>query len=920
MAGKRIRGWTALVAITAIVGAITALGTNPSSAYIASTGGALIKISPPASVNFYKNGICSPTKVFTFDEQQGVTLGAPVNVQYTTPGTYTTAVTTQTPSIPAGTVVDSHFLDSNQHGCPGTTVRDGTWTFSHDILGVIVGRGRLANSDFLGAPGTDYGGSYPSREFDFGGGSSSDSLQIVNSRTVSVHLQTEVGSNDQMRVITKHNSAPVPNADGPYAGVEGSPVALSATAPDVDGDPVTKSWSFTWTAKPGTSCTPTGTTTLTPTITCNDDALVTATLSASDAYHPPVTSVANVTIANLAPVIASTTVPTTPVALGAPVALSGTFTDAGAHDTHTASINWGDSTMSTASINESLHSISGSHNYSMPGLYSITVNLNDDDGGTTSATTTDVSVVGPPTASAGGPYNSDEGSTTGLVGAASGSLPLTQSWSFTPGASDPGTLCTYTGITSLAPTVSCNDDVVVAAQLSVSDGVNAPVLSSSSVAVTNVAPVLGAVTATAGPVNVGQPVNVSGGFTDAGTNDTHTSSVDWGDMATSAATVTEAGGSGSVSGTHSYSAPGLYTITVDVNDHDGGITTRTTMVLVDTPPVADAGGPYVGNEGSTLTLGGSASDVDSEPLTVSWSFVVAGGPGTVCATANTNTLTPTINCNDDATVTATLRVTDGITAPVSSTATVIVGNVAPTAGAVATSAPVLAKGAPFTASLGFNDAGTNDTHTGVIDWGDSTNSPASISELGGSGTASGSHNYTSAGIYTVTVTVTDDNSELVIVTAAGYTVVYDPGAGSITGGGFFNSPSGAYTPENSSDTNFTGLAAIGFEAKYHTGDTVPTGLAIFRFQAADLAFDSTGYSWLVVTNSATKAVFRGTGTVNSAPGYEFLVSAIDGIPDRVRIKVWNASTNAVVYDNQAGAPDSADPTTPMLLGPINIQP
>ena len=47
-------------------------------------------------------------------------------------------------------------------------------------------------------------------------------------------------------------------------------------------------------------------------------------------------------------------------------------------------------------------------------------------------------------------------------------------------------------------------------------------------------------------------------------------------------------------------------------------------------------------------------------------------------------------------------------------------------------------------------------------------------------------------------------------------------------------------------------------------------------------------------------------------GYEFLVTVNDGAKsgggaDHVRVKVWNASTGAVVYDNFRGAADERDP-------------
>ena len=57
---------------------------------------------------------------------------------------------------------------------------------------------------------------------------------------------------------------------------------------------------------------------------------------------------------------------------------------------------------------------------------------------------------------------------------------------------------------------------------------------------------------------------------------------------------------------------------------------------------------------------------------------------------------------------------------------------------------------------------------------------------------------------------------------------------------------------------------------------------------------------------------------------KFLVSGLDfgGAtlnPDKVRIKVWNASTNAVLYDTQPGAADLATPTTAVRNGTYKIK-
>jgi len=58
-------------------------------------------------------------------------------------------------------------------------------------------------------------------------------------------------------------------------------------------------------------------------------------------------------------------------------------------------------------------------------------------------------------------------------------------------------------------------------------------------------------------------------FDDAGINDTHTATVNWGDGNNTAGIVSESGGSGSVSGTHAYTSCGTYVVTVNVTDKDG---------------------------------------------------------------------------------------------------------------------------------------------------------------------------------------------------------------------------------------------------------------------------------------------------------------------------------------------------------------
>src|SRR5262249_48643947 len=169
----------------------------------------------------------------------------------------------------------------------------------------------------------------------------------------------------------------------------------------------------------------------------------------------------------------------------------------------------------------------------------------------------------------------------------------------------------------------------------------------------------------------------------------------------------------------------------------------------------------------------------------------------------------------------------------------------------------------------FSDPGVLDTHTAVWDWGDHTTSAGAVSGANGSGTVSGSHIYTAAGVYTVTLTVTDKDGAAA-QSVFRYVVVYDPSAGFATGGGWITSPAGAFA----ADPSLTGKANFGFVSKYQNGNGVPTGDTQFQFDLAGFAFKSTSYDWLVV--SGAKARYKGTGTVNGSGSYGFQLTAIDG--------------------------------------------
>lgn len=148
--------------------------------------------------------------------------------------------------------------------------------------------------------------------------------------------------------------------------------------------------------------------------------------------------------------------------------------------------------------------------------------------------------------------------------------------------------------------------------------------------------------------------------------------------------------------------------------------------------------------------------------------------------------------------------------------------------------------------------------------------------------------------------------------------IYDPSTGFVTGGGWFMSPPGAFV----SSPSLTGRAQFAFVSKYKKGVSLPTGTTSFRFQMADLDFWSETYEWLVL--SGAKAQYKGTGTINGAGNYGFMLTAVDGQLsggggiDKFRLKIWDKPTSAIVYDNQIGASDSDTPSTAIAGGSIVI--
>jgi probable HAF family extracellular repeat protein len=226
------------------------------------------------------------------------------------------------------------------------------------------------------------------------------------------------------------------------------------------------------------------------------------------------------------------------------------------------------------------------------------------------------------------------------------------------------------------------------------------------------------------------------------------------------------------------------------------------------------------------------------------------------------------------------------------------GTDAPLVGPMTPEGPVMA-GTPVAFAASFSDRNSADRHSATWSWNDGCG-PDSVSKVQRPGTVRMSHTFCAPGEYWVTLKITDSGGRS---TTVGRTLtVYDPSPASATvaGGGWFMSPRGAYKKEEGQ----TGRATFGFVAGAANAASLGERKLTLKFHVANLAFESAAYDTVSVAGG--RAQYQGSGTVNGAGNYRFMLAAVgssaSATQGRLHMKIWHvdARTKADVvdYDNQ----------------------
>jgi large repetitive protein len=509
-----------------------------------------------------------------------------------------------------------------------------------------------------------------------------------------------------------------------------------------------------------------------------------------------------------------------------------TFTDGNPNSTpaeFSASISWGDGSPSSAGTitqGGATYTVSGTHAYAdettgTPRTILVTVT---DVGGqtathTSSLTVTDAALNGPtaiPVTAAEGQSLANVPLGTFLDGNPLGNVSdFTVSINWGDGiTNDPGTVTLVGGTASNAKfvvsgshTYSSAAGSPYAVTVSVTDkgGSTTTINTAATVTQTPLSVSVGSINAVASSPTASQVV---GTFFDAGGADplaSYSATVNWGDgtsntTATGVTIAAVAGQPGMFTVTapsHTYAVPGLYPLTVTVNDSDptsgsgGGFALVSASALTAvTAPAGPIAGAVEGQPLPASTQLASFTVQDPAATAAGFTALVDWGDGSpqTTATITTTSSNPTSTTfsvtgghtyaeEAAAGYTVTVHITDAFNNTVS--ATTAVSSVADAPLTTGTALPVLAavhqplNSVPIATFVDTNPGATSADFTATINWGDGSlpDPNAYVVLVGGNASGTvfavyGSHTFNTAGTYSISVTVNDKGNQSLTITPA----------------------------------------------------------------------------------------------------------------------------------------------------------
>ncbi|BBO35970.1 hypothetical protein PLANPX_5582 [Lacipirellula parvula] len=470
-----------------------------------------------------------------------------------------------------------------------------------------------------------------------------------------------------------------------------------------------------------------------------------------------------------------------------------TFDDPGTLDSHTVDIDWGDGTVETVAVAAGSRTLTATHQYiddnptdTSSDVYTVTATVRDDDGGqAVGNATVQVNNSAPSNVQVTPVANIvDEGSQVALTVTFddSGSQDTHQveiNW-----GDGNVTIASATGHT-LNATHAYGDNGTYAITVKVTDDDGGVGFGSAAALVNNVPPSSVKIDPIAA-INENGVATLTLTFDDPGSLDTHTVEIDWGDGTIE--TVAVAAGSRTLTATHQYlddnptgTASDVYEVKATVRDDDGGQAVGNATVQVNNVAPGNVVAAPVASiitEGSQVNLGVTFDDVgsqDTHQVEITW-----GDGHVTVGTATGHAFSANHTYADNGVYAVYVKVIDDDGGVGEGSAAVHVNNVAPTL-TVPGSQTVNEGGVLSLPNIGqFTDPGfnnplnagnvlnggeTTEEFTYEINWGDgSANSTgaATIDQLGSpgaptAGSFDGTHVYADNGVYTVTVTVRDDD-------------------------------------------------------------------------------------------------------------------------------------------------------------------